>query len=393
MTTILKVASRRLLIGALFAVAYVAMPVSVVPAFAAPCVGDCNNNGAVAVNELILGVNISLEKRDLSECPGFDRNGNGVIAVNELILGVNSSLDGCEVAPTATPSEPVATPTPGCPISAGAYTLTQVEGGTLAVGTIADFPFPAGGEIKMDVSEGDADCVHEAIVPADGGLTTPVFCIQALTFSVKVAQAGCGVGRIDSNGGSDFTVTEVGDSSDTTDCNIPQDGCIPGLDSSVRNDITVGDGTPDECTGGGTGNAIVAIPVFTTTWSDAGGCPAPDGEYNPGTDALIVEFPQILDFTTSSNTARWEDIDGDFCSVAGTPLPNTMASGACLDVSAGTVTTAAAGPIGSSGAPLFDILFRTTLPNMITGPDEPLGATCDPAPVIDFAGTATRCIQ
>ena len=36
---------------------------------AAPCVGDCNEDGIVKVNELILGVNISLERRDLVDCP------------------------------------------------------------------------------------------------------------------------------------------------------------------------------------------------------------------------------------------------------------------------------------------------------------------------------------
>ena len=381
MTKTLMVASRRLLMAALLAGICGAMPGSVAPVFAAPCVGDCNNNGIVAVNELITGVNISLEQRPLEDCPGFDSNDNGRVAVNELIQGVNSSLDGCEPL--------------GCSVEPGAYTLTQGEGGTLAVGSIADFPFPAGGTVKMDVGEGDDNCVHEAIVPADGGLTTPVFCIVALGFSVSVVQSGCGVGRIDSNGGSDFTMTEVGDSSDaSTTCNLPNVSfCSPGLDSSLRNDVTVGDGTPDTCPGGGSANAVVAIPVFTTTWADAVACPAPDGEYNPGMDTLIVQFPQILDFTTDASTARWEDIDGDGCAVAGTPLMSTSTSGVCLDTAASTVTIAAAGPIGSAGAPLFDILFRTQLPSTLSGPEEPMGATCEPAPVIDFGGTATRCIE
>jgi hypothetical protein len=49
----------------------------------------------VAVNELILGVNIALGKSPLSQCPSFDRNGDGDLAIEELILGVRYALDGC----------------------------------------------------------------------------------------------------------------------------------------------------------------------------------------------------------------------------------------------------------------------------------------------------------
>lgn len=60
-----------------------------------PCVGDCDGSRTVAVNELILGVNIALGKSPLSQCPSFDRNGDGDLAIEELILGVRYALDGC----------------------------------------------------------------------------------------------------------------------------------------------------------------------------------------------------------------------------------------------------------------------------------------------------------
>lgn len=59
------------------------------------CIGDCNGDGMVAINELILGVNIALGTTPLSSCPPFDANGDGMVGINELIAAVNSALNGC----------------------------------------------------------------------------------------------------------------------------------------------------------------------------------------------------------------------------------------------------------------------------------------------------------
>ena len=59
------------------------------------CVGDCNNDGEVAINELITGVNIALGSQPVSACESFDVNGDGEVAINELISGVNNALNGC----------------------------------------------------------------------------------------------------------------------------------------------------------------------------------------------------------------------------------------------------------------------------------------------------------
>lgn len=60
-----------------------------------PCVGDCDNAGTVAIGELILGVNISLGSRPLTDCADFDANDSGAIEVHELVSAVNSALLGC----------------------------------------------------------------------------------------------------------------------------------------------------------------------------------------------------------------------------------------------------------------------------------------------------------
>lgn len=59
------------------------------------CPGDCNGDGSVAINELVLGVNIALGRQPASACASFDANGDGSVAINELILGVNAALRGC----------------------------------------------------------------------------------------------------------------------------------------------------------------------------------------------------------------------------------------------------------------------------------------------------------
>jgi hypothetical protein len=308
------------------------------------------------------------------------------------------------VAPT-----PTNTPVPTCPLAQGRYTLTQVAGGQLQVasidgGTPGGFPFPSGGTVVQDVSAASTpDCVHDTVVPATGGFTAPIFCIPGLNFSVQVTQNGCGVGQIDSNGGSDFTVTEVGDTSDSSvTCNLPAVGCPPGppsiiladRDSSVRVDITVGNAAADTCGGGGTANAITIIPVMTQTWLAANfSCPDGDGVFNPGTDTDILLINQNLDFTTDTTTSSWSDIDGDGCSIAGAgPAAGFSRTGVCMNIGAGTVTTAATGTIGSDGSPLFDLTFATRLPNNVSGPAAFGGATCASPPVVNFTGMATRCI-
>jgi hypothetical protein len=362
------------------------------------CVGDCDMNGVVAINELIIGVNIALLTQPLSNCPSFDSNDNGTVDINELIQAVNNSLMGCPVE-TPTPGGPTPTPTDTpmpivCPLTPGSYTVTNGEGSTLKVSTFAAFDFPAGGAIVQDVGAGDANCVHDVVVPFPGGFTAPTFCVPALGYSVHIEQTSCGVGRIDSDGGSDFTVLEQGDTSDTNGpCNLPQTPCENGVNATGRVDITVGDGTADTCTGSGVANALVVVPVFTVTWlAQDQSCPDADGMYDEGTDMLVTQFPQNLDFTTDTNTGVFTDLDDDGCFEQGTGPVTLQATGACLDTVANTVNTGAAGTIFSDAFP-YDITFSSFLVNSVTGPDAPLGATCATPPAIDFSGTATRCIE
>lgn len=60
------------------------------------CVGDCDGNGMVAINELIAGVTIALGNQPLSICPSFDANSDGQVAINELITAVTNALVACQ---------------------------------------------------------------------------------------------------------------------------------------------------------------------------------------------------------------------------------------------------------------------------------------------------------
>jgi hypothetical protein len=59
------------------------------------CTGDCNADARVAVNELILGVGIALNRTPLSQCVVFDEGADGKVAVSELVQAVAFALRGC----------------------------------------------------------------------------------------------------------------------------------------------------------------------------------------------------------------------------------------------------------------------------------------------------------
>ncbi len=59
------------------------------------CTGDCDGNGSVAINELVVGVNIALDHVPATVCPRFDADGNGLVTIPELIAAVGNALTDC----------------------------------------------------------------------------------------------------------------------------------------------------------------------------------------------------------------------------------------------------------------------------------------------------------
>ena len=79
------------------------------------CVGDCHNDDAVTIDELVMMVNVALDTMPMSMCGAGDADENGKITIDEIIMGVNHAMHGCPV--------PVS---PDLEKAAGAATSTSV---------------------------------------------------------------------------------------------------------------------------------------------------------------------------------------------------------------------------------------------------------------------------
>lgn len=75
-------------------------PTSTVAATAAPtpgpCTGDCDRNGEVTVDELLMMVNVALGTDSIfSSCLAGDADGDQAIQITEIIAAINRALEGC----------------------------------------------------------------------------------------------------------------------------------------------------------------------------------------------------------------------------------------------------------------------------------------------------------
>lgn len=59
------------------------------------CVGDCNGNGSVTVDEVLTLVNIALGNTPVTSCRAGDANHDNEITVDEILAAVNHALNGC----------------------------------------------------------------------------------------------------------------------------------------------------------------------------------------------------------------------------------------------------------------------------------------------------------
>jgi len=59
-----------------------------------PCLGDCDHNRQVTVDELVVGVRIALAELSPQFCPAFAGDG-AAVSVDQLVLAVNNALKGC----------------------------------------------------------------------------------------------------------------------------------------------------------------------------------------------------------------------------------------------------------------------------------------------------------
>ncbi len=77
----------------------------------AVCVGDCNGDNEVSVDEIVVAVNIALGAAGPGSCPAADADGDGAVVIEEILRAVVAALEGCPAA-TPTPTTVPTTPTP-----------------------------------------------------------------------------------------------------------------------------------------------------------------------------------------------------------------------------------------------------------------------------------------
>jgi hypothetical protein len=61
------------------------------------CVGDCDGNRKVTVDELLTMVNVALGSSQVSACAVGDADSDGEISIDEILRAVNSALEGCAI--------------------------------------------------------------------------------------------------------------------------------------------------------------------------------------------------------------------------------------------------------------------------------------------------------
>jgi hypothetical protein len=59
------------------------------------CLGDCDRDRHVGIDELVIGVNIALQYDTVDTCPSFDLDDDGSVGIVELVGAVRSANDGC----------------------------------------------------------------------------------------------------------------------------------------------------------------------------------------------------------------------------------------------------------------------------------------------------------
>lgn len=59
------------------------------------CIGDCDTDRQVTVDNVLTMVNIAVREADVSSCQAGDANHDGQITVDEILTAVNNALNGC----------------------------------------------------------------------------------------------------------------------------------------------------------------------------------------------------------------------------------------------------------------------------------------------------------
>ena len=85
----------------------------------AACTGDCDQDGRVTVDEILVGIELFLSTERVVPCGAYPVGESGNIEIAQLVTAVHHALMGCAVREQSTPT-PNACPTrPACPVCFG----------------------------------------------------------------------------------------------------------------------------------------------------------------------------------------------------------------------------------------------------------------------------------
>jgi hypothetical protein len=295
----------------------------------AVCVGDCDGQGTVAINEVQSCIDIYLATHALSRCVNCDQNGDLAVSISEVQAAINSFLDtaACPVvAPTATASPtatatptrtptrtatrtPIpptrtatATPTPGSPLGTRTFLLSANSGffSSLAAGKIGTLKTGA-----LLLSAGPLDANGHASVTVNGPVLIQTNVSVGGT-SVCTRIESC-TGTLYCNGGANVDVSESVDSLHS--------GVACTRDGT--NDCATAAGnvccsTSCEAVDTGSGNPVSAMSMVNATDSGAGALlltctqinalfPFPPGDCGRADFGSFPEIEQL--YTTGKSTA------------------------------------------------------------------------------------------
>jgi len=59
------------------------------------CVGDCDGDREVTIDEIVRAVSIALNLAGVETCDAADRDSDGGVSIDEIVAAVNVALDGC----------------------------------------------------------------------------------------------------------------------------------------------------------------------------------------------------------------------------------------------------------------------------------------------------------
>jgi hypothetical protein len=167
------------------------------------CLGDCNGDGSVTVDEIIIMVNIALGEADVEDCAAGDGDASGNVTVDEIVTAVNNALNGCPPVGGAlgtrhfvldpARSNFTAVLAPGFEINLGAF-----RGQTDGVVGDAFFDFEAGEPDESGLAAINVTASSEYIF-ANASIANITLCVKPL---VPVSNAGV----VQCNGGLDYSI-------------------------------------------------------------------------------------------------------------------------------------------------------------------------------------------